>query len=66
MKHLEYKIPFRSVGMFAPMPEVIRQRFNIETTKMMETIRSGHTIYIRLDWGVLVESCQHDPYLASE
>ena len=60
------KIPYRSVGLVAPIPEVIARQFNIEQANMMKAIREGNTLYIRLDWGVMVDNLNDDPYIASE
>lgn len=66
MKRHNCKIPFRSVGLVSPTPEAIYRHFKMETDKMQRAVEQGNTIYIRLDWGVLVDNLQDDPYIATE
>jgi hypothetical protein len=60
------RIPYISVGVVAPLPEVIRKIFGEQTDQMVKVMQNGNKIYIRLDWGVMVDSLQNDPYLGTE
>ena len=66
MNRPEVKIPHRSIGLVAPIPEVIARQFRIEQEKMIKSIQDGNTLYIRLDWGVMVDNLNQNPYIGTE
>ena len=62
MKPLIIKIPVRSLGIKAPTVDCIRY-MKEELDKMDKATNEGHNLWIRLDWGVVVDSMNKDPYL---